>query len=86
MTDTYRIKPLEWERQKHGGGIAAYCVLGDFKVYKSEGEDGKFKWFWSYCFDEYFNEGYEECRTMKEGRQKAEALYIERIKQALEAV
>lgn len=84
MTDTYRIKPLEWMRTNDGA--VSHCVLGDFAVYKIEQDDGSFRWHWSYCFDEYYNEGFEECRSMMEGKAKAEALYIERIKQALEDV
>lgn len=81
---TYTIKPLEWHHS--AGGAEASCVLGTLSVYRAEQDDGSFKWFWSYCFDEYYNEGYEECRTRKEGKEKAEALYVERIKQALEEV
>lgn len=87
MTDTYRIKALEW--QKTPNGIDAFCILGDFSVYKhfyDPDDDTKFWWVWSFCFDEYYNEGHQQCRTMKEGKQRAEALYLERIKQALETV
>jgi hypothetical protein len=75
---TYTIKPLAW-----GGTVArdrwyASTILGLLMVDKTGGE-----WKWACFFDDKDAETGGTCESRKDGIAKAEAIYLERIKQAL---
>ena len=72
---TYTIKPLVWTCI--GTTYSANSVIATFIIYKYSGQ-----WFVSSCFDGCEDID-EACSGPQEGKAKAEAFYLERIKQAL---
>lgn len=76
---TYAIKPLEWIKTIHNSGKWTQTVFGKMSVIEDDGGD----WRWSWCFDEFYDYGSEECEGIEDGIAKAETFYLERIKQAL---
>lgn len=77
MARTYTIRPLEWDDKElieEFDSISAPTCFGNYRVEKTE--DG---FRWSYCFDEYYDEGYSECDSAEDGKAKAEAHWFERL-------
>ena len=68
----YAIKRLEWK--PCCGGFLAKTIFGTIRVFREE---------WSYCFDEYYDEGSEICHGIDDGKIKAEQFYLSRILPAL---
>lgn len=81
MTDTYTIKPLEW-RESRDGDFSANNPFGSYRVHRVEYSG----WRWGYCYDEYHDEEEFSCDDAEDGKAKAEAHHLERLKQALEPV
>lgn len=79
---TYKIRPLVWESYVLSDGVSkmltTQTIWGSMRV---EHEDGCVKW--SYCFDEYYDEDDYRCESIEDGKQKAEAFYLSRLKDAL---
>lgn len=89
---TYRISPLKWKRriditwQDH----AAETIFGTLHVERHrEGYEDTGEWTgwkWNYCFTEYYDEGSQECESLKAGKAADEAFYLSRLLGALEEV
>ena len=78
---TYRIKPLEWEASRDSDWFTADTVFCSFHVQRVDDA-----WEWRYCIDEYHDEGSEQCESLEDGKQKAEAFYMKRLMPALEPI
>lgn len=68
------IPPLEWKCTPDGKTWVAHCVFS--RLYVSENK-------WSYCVDEYYDEGSFDCDSLTDGKAKAEGWYRTRITAAL---
>lgn len=82
--DTYTIKPLEWKGETDTFGDERYTAetcFATFNVYKNADDP---QWRWDWCISEYHDEGYCDCESLEDGKQKAEAYWISRIMPALE--
>jgi len=91
----YRLKPLEWKGSKPRlddsdkdapmwvGGYTAATPFGTYQVYRSV-ESGEFRW--GYCFDEYYDEDSFACKSVEDGKTKAEQHWRERIASMIEEV
>lgn len=89
---TYRIRPLKWTkmydetRQEFGTDT----IFGSMSVwrrrenYESDGEWGT--WHWKYCFDEYYEEGEQDCASLKAGKAAATEYYLNKLMGALKEV
>lgn len=75
---TYKIKRLEWVPNCQQW--EANTIFGSLFV--NQEEDGSV--FFSYCVDEYYDEGRESCESIEEGKAKAEAWYLSRLVPALD--
>lgn len=76
---TYTIKPLAWRQSVGRNRWHADTVLGIMMADKAS--DGA--WFWAHFFDNDVDEAEEICVSRKDAIEKAEAFYLEQIKQAL---
>lgn len=65
---------LTWEKRDETY-TTANTSFGSYSVDKSA-YDG---WQWSYCFEEYYNEGGASCDDMADGMARAEAHWRERV-------
>lgn len=88
----FRIKPLVWEEshdstsQSFSASVPGntYYVRRNRQHYE---EDGAWTaWKWTYCFDEYYDEGEEECASAKAGKEAAWQHWLARLETALEEV
>ena len=85
MTDTlYRLKPLEW-RERRCGGFTAISPFGIYQVRRVNYVDYT-GWVWVYQYDKYYDEDEFPCDDAEDGKAKAEARHLGRLKQALEPV
>ena len=76
----YKIKELKWE--SIGSGIyVAQTIFGNMRIEKLG-----FSYRFSYCFDEYYDEGSEIFDRGDEAKDYAEKFYKERLEDALEHV
>lgn len=78
---TYRIKPLEWDKEELKGPFSymqAHTSFGSYRISKT-----KTGLRWSYCFDEYFDEDYLDCKTIEEGKLEAEEHWQGRLSKCL---
>jgi hypothetical protein len=75
---TYTIKPLVWGKAVGRDRWYADTVLGILMVDKTGGE-----WNWACFLDDDDAETGGPCESRKDGIAKAEAIYLEHIKQAL---
>lgn len=85
----YKIKSLKWERKsltEAWNNIYAPTPFGSYHIKLTEEIEGEDKYIWGYCFGEYYDEESFCCKTIKEGKEKAQKHWIERIKSALEEV
>lgn len=71
----YRIKPLEWKREKRASWSA--LAPGDEFPYRVIREDGKFQWRSQVSCD------WHPCDSLAHGKQLAEAHYVSRLLPAL---
>ena len=80
---TYRIRPLPWECVRPAGHedgewwYAPNTIFGMIQVYENH---------WSYCVDEYYDEGGGKCESCQDGMSKAEEWYVSRLMPAIEEV
>lgn len=84
MSESYRIKPLEWRQlrgteHEDGEWWTADTVFGSIEVERWCGS-----WCWRYCFAEYYDEARHGCNSIADGKAEAEEFYLERIMQALD--
>ena len=75
----YTIKPLAWRKSVGRDRWYADTVLGILMVDKMDGA-----WNWACYFDDDDAATDGACESRKDGIERAEAFYFERIKQALE--
>lgn len=75
--DSFCIAPLKWELARKN----CHRATTPFGMYYVERRNGG--WHWSYCFDEFYDEGDDKCRSLEDGKAKAWAHWQERIKGAL---
>lgn len=85
----FTIRPLKWASDKSAymETHRAEVPMGRYTVERNREEFDESKpwepWRWTFLFDEYYDEGREECKTLSEGKQKAFAHWISRITPAL---
>jgi len=79
----YKIKPLDWIRANNlKSTYSVYTIFGNMRVeYIGEG-----LYRWSYCFDEYYDEGWFDVDSLEEAKSEAEKFYLTRLLDALEEV
>jgi hypothetical protein len=78
---TYAIRKWKWTHTIRDDGDETYepdCAHGNFYVRKIDG-----CWHWSYCFDEYYNEGQHEVSSATEGKEAAWKHWLEYLYPAL---
>ena len=92
MSDTYQITPLEWEfsgsdyhETWSAGTTFAELTVNRIRVAVEDGSPWA-GWKWSYCFDEYHDEGYQECESPEEGKRLAEEHWQKRLREGLTQV
>jgi len=73
----YMIKPLKWIKGL-GEEYIAMTPFGEYKIYKHENQ-----WYWGYEFDEYYNEQHLGCKSLEDGKNKAQAHWTMRLEQCL---
>jgi len=85
MEKSYKIKPLKWQGEvNESQSMEARTPFGSYRIYeKSNVREWETKYSWSFCFDEYYDEGDFECNTVAEGKKSANKHWTERIEQAL---
>lgn len=88
----YTIRPLKWEHKKDDTSetFRAGVPMGSYEVKRHRAEfeeSGEWlAWQWSYCFDEYYDEGACECDSAKAGKDLAWSDWLQRIESALKPV
>lgn len=91
----YRVKPLEWIVSKNpdeaGERFSASTPFGNYYVesgeYRADVYGRPMSPAWSYCFDEYYDEGGPtEEESVDAAKAAAEAHWLERISPILESV
>lgn len=70
--------PLEWS-ERRDGCVEAVTPFGSYRVEPADREIGILSPRWSYCFDEYYDEGQFECASVDEGKALAQAHWDERV-------
>lgn len=91
---TYTIKPIKWERTIYKGldgdeiTYSFRSIFGSMEVLKYPSKlSSEYGWDtpiqFKYCFDEYYDEGYEHYSTVKEAKEQANKFYLERLLPAL---
>jgi hypothetical protein len=92
----FRFKGFEWEgvEPRLGedgyptGGFWCNTPFGSMQVgrrYDGMPHDS-LRLQWSYCFDEYYDEGQHDCDTAEHGKAAAEAYFLERLSSMFEEV
>lgn len=89
--ERYSIVPPNWVPFDFGHGHAGVffgSIFGDIRVHSVKNDEPdefhpEFQYHWSYCFDEYYDEGKEDCDSVEDGKAKAEAFYLSRLMPAL---
>lgn len=77
----YQISPLEWDG-KTCGTEAFYTASTPFGQYAvSQDDDGSCRW--SYCFDEYYDDGTTHCDSLEDAKRLAEEHWQQRLLSAL---
>lgn len=91
MSQTYRIKPVSWERSPVHPDDPPACeswsastIFGAYALKVVRDEHGGCQWSW--CIDEFYDEGSRDCESIKDGKRQAEAFYLERLLPALKEV
>ena len=80
----YEIKQLEWEKEE----VVAPDIIEKYKSYTSicSFEIEKVindKWYYHYCFDEYYDDGSGSCKGLNDGKAKCEEIWEEKLKKCL---
>lgn len=84
MTDTYRIKPLQWEHYERDGYQTWHANSVFCELHVDLEPDGHC--YWRYCIDEYYDEGQHDCESPEAGKAAAEKFYLDRLLPALEQI
>ena len=74
----YQIKKLKWKKLNFNW-YRAINAFGSYNV--EEGRNNKF--YWSYIFQEYYDEEGFNCKSIEDGKQKAERDWIKRLEKVL---
>lgn len=94
----YKIKPLEWTKEKgweyddwYSISYSASTSTCSFSVNldsRKDEEDGLFytECTWSYCFDEYYDESHGDCKSIKHGMKLMQKYWESRLSKDLELV
>lgn len=77
-----RLLPLEWDTTRDGD-LFVSTILGSLQVC-SEVDDPS-KWYWRWCFQEYYDEGREDCESKEAGRFAAERFFFDRFGGAVDS-
>jgi hypothetical protein len=77
----YKIRKLKWEGKlkERFDNILAITSLGSFSISKMDEDCLGNKYFWSYCFEEYYDEGHFEVKTLKQAKQEAQKYFEKRV-------
>ena len=82
----YRIKPLEWKNRTDeivatdlSEVHESLTPIGIFDVQKMQSGD----WYYSFCFDEYHDDGGGECESLSDGKNICEKIWTERLEKCL---
>jgi hypothetical protein len=84
----YKIKPLEWKVVEHDypdveelyESITPICI---FKIESYADREGNIWWGYHYCFDEYHDDGGDECLNFQDGKNICEKIWTDRLKDCL---
>lgn len=87
----YVIAPLVWEsrndhdfKTEHHWADSPFGTLHVDEVIREEGdENGPKEYKFSYCVDEFYDEGSEQVESIDDGKKRAEQFLIDRIMPAL---
>ena len=88
-TALFGIRPLKWEKTKNEYMeiYRASVPMGSYTVERNREDLDEGKpwepWKMTYCFEEYYDEGNQECATLKEGKELAWQDWLKRITPAL---
>jgi hypothetical protein len=87
--DQFKIRPLEWTFSE-GDTYQAYeakVPMGSYTVerVREDWEESSpwGEWSLKYCFDEYYDEDFESCDSLADGKRKAWENWVARIAPAL---
>lgn len=86
LNNLYKIKPLKW-KNKGNDYYSADTIFGSYNIGKTY-NPSRFekKYEWSYCFDEYYDEGRFYVNSIAEAKQAALAEWVSRISLGLKKV
>lgn len=86
MVRLYKIKPLKWEGKlkEEFDSLNAYTPFGSYTINLNDPDSlHEQKYLWSYCFDEYYDEGEFYADTLKEAKKACQKHWEERLSDAL---
>lgn len=85
----YTLAPLKWSRdyddvrQKYRAEVP-FGTLYVERCRKDWDPDSPWEpWTWGYCFDEYHDEDYSECKSLSRGKQLAQEEWERRLVECL---
>ncbi len=82
----YKIKPLEWKNRSDDIIAPDLHELHESRTSISRFSVEKWisgNWAYSYCFDEYYDDGSGMCKDPEDGKAKCEKIWTERLKKCL---
>jgi hypothetical protein len=83
MSDKVTV-PLKWRKDwgpDEEGGVSYTAGAYGFGTYSVRRWTKDEPWQWRYCFDEYYDEGDEQCDSLADGKRKAQAEWDGRVQE-----
>lgn len=84
----YTVKPLKWMQEKGRNPTRwrADTIFTTLNIRQDHPLHGKATYRFSFCVDEYYDEGESQHNTLKQAKKAAEKWYWQRLKPALKSM